>query len=244
MATKTFLHVGLPKSGTTHLQAVLVANKARLAKRSRLLFPGRVWGDQVKAVRDVRGAEGHQTSSDDTGAWQAMADEIIAWDGDALISMEWLGAASSEQAARIVETLSPSRVEVIVTARDLGRTIPAGWQEFLQNGETWPWAEFVRAVSSENPRGTPAGNAFWGQQDLSKLLATWGDVIPASQMHVVTVPHPGVPAGELWTRFSSVLGIDGALFDASGRGSNESLGRESAELMRRLNELSRTRQVD
>jgi hypothetical protein len=41
-----------------------------------------------------------------------------------------------------------------------------------------------------------------------------------------------------------VLGIDGALFDAGGRGSNESLGRESAELMLRVNQVSRLREVD
>src|SRR5205814_1952621 len=54
----------------------------------------------------------------------------------------------------------------------------------------------------------------------------------------------GAPAGELWSRFCQVLGIDGALYDSGGRGSNESLGRESTELMLRLNRVCRSRDVD
>ena len=244
MATKTFLHVGLPKSGTTYLQAVLSENKDRLADRSRLLFPGRNWLEQVRAVRDVRGQKGRGASAADTGAWQSLVDEIAAWDGDAIISMEWLGGAPTEQVAHIVESLAPSQVEVIITARDLARTIPAAWQEFLQNAEVWSWNEFLGAVTSENPRATPAGNLFWSQQDLGKLLAVWRDSVPAEGIHVVTLPQAGAPAGELWSRFAQVLEIDGALFDTGGRGSNESLGRESTELMLRVNEVARLREVE
>ena len=244
MTTKTFLHVGLPKSGTTYLQAVLAENKDRLADRSRLLFPGRSWQNQVKAVRDVRGQKGRGGSVDDAGAWGALVDEISAWDGDTVVSMEWLGSAPTEQVARIVESLSSTRVEVVITVRDLARTIPAAWQEFLQNAEVWSWSEFLGAVTSENPRATPAGNLFWSQQDLGKILAVWRDSVPSDRLHVVTLPQAGAPAGELWSRFSHVLGIDGALFDAGGRGSNESLGRESTELMLRLNEVCRAREVD
>jgi hypothetical protein len=68
--------------------------------------------------------------------------------------------------------------------------------------------------------------------------------VPAEQVHVVTLPQAGASAGELWSRFATVLGIDGALFDASGRGSNESLGRESTDLMLRLNEVARANEVD
>lgn len=244
MATKTFLHVGLPKSGTTYLQAVLAENRARLADRAALLFPGRTWHEQVRAVRDVRGQQGRGGGPGDAGAWDALVTEIAAWPGDAVVSMEWLGGAPTEQVATIVDSLAPSRVEVIVTARDLARTIPAAWQEYLQNGEVWTWPEFLRSVSSEHPRATPAGNQFWAQQDLGKILATWRDRVPAERLNVVTLPQSGAPAGELWSRFAQVLGIDGALFDASGRGSNESLGRESAELMLRLNRACRAHQVD
>lgn len=240
MSERVFLHVGLPKSGTTYLQAVLEGNKARLAEHVGLLFPGASWADQVQAVRDVRGAKGRDVvKGESSGAWSRLVDEIAAWDGDAVVSMEWLGGATTGQARRIVSSLAPARVEVILTVRDLARTIPAAWQEFMQNWETWSWSEFLRAISSETPMSTKPGSHFWSQQDLGKILANWRDAVAAEQLHVVTLPQSGAPAGELWSRFSTVLGIDAASFDASGKGTNESLGRESAELMVRLNRVSR-----
>lgn len=245
MAKKVYLHVGLPKSGTTYLQAVLAENKHRLAERSDLLYPGSTWVAQVHAARDVLFANPHGARNPQTeGAWQRLVDEVSDWQGDAVISMEWLGSATPAQARRIVDSMPSAQVEVVVTVRDLGRTVPAAWQEFMQNWEQWSWTEFLNAVMSENPRATPAGNLFWGQQDIGRLLATWSDVVPATQLHVVTLPRPGGSAGELWNRFCEVLGIDGSQFDASGRGSNESLGLESAELMHRLNVVSRVRGVD
>jgi hypothetical protein len=245
VAKRLFLHVGLPKSGTTYLQAVLGENKERLGERAGLLFPCQTWHHQVLAARDVLSANPHGVPDPKVdGSWQRLIDEVAAWEGDAVVSMEWLGSAEPAQARRMVETAAPAQVEVVVTARDLARTLPAAWQEFVQNWEQWTWPEFLRAVSSENPRGTPAGNMFWVQQDLGRLLAVWRDVLPSRQIHVVTLPHPGAPAGELWSRFAGVLGIDGSEFDASGRGSNESLGLESAELMLRLNLLSRQRGVE
>jgi len=244
VATKTFLHVGLPKSGTTYLQAVLTDNKQRLTERAQLLFPCRTWKDQVRAVRDVRGASSRRSTGSNSGAWQALREEVDAWDGEAIVSVELLGGAPTDQVARIVDSLAPARVEVIVTARDLARTIPAAWQEFMQNAEIWSWTEFLGSVTSEQPRATPPGNLFWSQQDLGKILAIWRDSVPAEQLHVITLPQPGAPAGVLWSRFAQVLGIDPASYDASGRGGNESLGRESAELMLRLNRVARAHEVD
>jgi hypothetical protein len=157
VANKVFLHVGLPKSGTSYLQAVFADNKARLRKRARVLYPGQTWTDQVLAARDVLSANPHGGRDPEVlGAWQRLVDEVTAWDGDSLVSMEWLGSAETAQAQRMVETLAPAQVEIIVTVRDIARTVPAAWQEFVQNWELWSWPEFLGAVTSENPRGTPA----------------------------------------------------------------------------------------
>jgi hypothetical protein len=240
VAHTVYLHVGTPKSGTTYVQAVLGANKQRLRNEAGLLYPGRNWGDQVRATRDMIGANPHGDTDESTeGAWQRMADEIAAWDGAAVVSMEWLGSAGRKVVPRIVESLQPAQVEVIVTARDLARTIPAAWQEFVQNWNPWGWEEFLAAISAENPKATPSGRVFWVQQDLGRHLAVWRDSLPAERLHVVTVPPRGAPAGELWKRFASVLGVDPYRFDATGGGSNESLGLESTELFLRLNRASR-----
>jgi len=239
MAHTVYLHLGTPKSGTTYIQAVLSANRERLQRKDHLLFPGPSWVDQVRAARDVRNLtpQGHQ-SPETEGAWQRLVDQIDEWDGSAVVSMEWLGSATAAQAARMVDSLAPARVEVLITVRDLARTIPAAWQEFLQNWETWTWSEFLSDVSSEHPMSTPVGRRFWTQQDLGRILASWTDVLTPDQIHLVTLPPSGSPAGELWSRVTSVLGIDPHQYDASG-GGNESLGLESTELMRRVNEFSK-----
>jgi hypothetical protein len=245
VAKKVYVHVGLPKSGTSYLQAVFADNKARLERRAHVLYPGATWADQVLAARDVLSANPHGLRDPAVqGAWQRLVDEVAEWDGDCLVSMEWLGSAEPGQVRRIVETLAPARVEIIVTIRDIARTVPAAWQEFVQNWELWSWPEFLSAVTSDSPRGTPAGNLFWAQQDIGRVLAIWGDVLAAEQLHVVTVGQPGATAANLWLRVAEVMGVDGSLFDASGRGSNESLGLESAELMLRLNQVSRARGLE
>lgn len=236
MSRTVFLHVGLPKSGTTYLQRVLGANKARLRKEAALLYPGRRWSDQVAAVQDVRRMGRPQASA---GAWAALVEEIAAWSGDSIVSMEWLCAADDRAIRQVLADLAPARVEVIFTVRDLGRTLPAAWQEGLKNRQQWAWEEFLEGVTREEPQETGPGATFWAQHDVVGLVHRWAALVGADHVHVVTVPPPGGASDVLWQRVSQVLGFDAADYPAEASGSNESLGLESAELMRRLNPLTR-----
>lgn len=244
MASKAYLHVGTPKSGTTYVQAILAANKAELARREGLLFPGHRWADQVDAARDVLSFDPHgESSASVAGAWGRLVDEIAGWHGAAVVSMEWLGSVDLPRARRMVESLAPAQVEVVLTVRDLGRTIPAAWQEFVQNWEIWSWEEFLESVGEEDRFSTAAGRLFWTQQDLGRMLSVWTQLLPAEQIHVVTLPPAGQDPGALATRFGQVLGVDMARYDTKGGGRNESLGLESTLLVHRLNLLSREQQM-
>jgi hypothetical protein len=236
MSQRVFLHVGLPKSGTSYVQRVLSENKQRLMDDAHLLFPGDSWHDQVQAVRDVREMGNPKQAA---GAWARLVEEIHQWSGDAVISMEWLCAAEPHHIRRIFEDLEPSTVEVVFTARDMGRTLPAAWQEFIQNRYEWTWDEFLEGVSSEDRHGDSSGGAFWTQQDLATLVDRWSALATAERTHLVTVPHPGAAHDVLWRRLTQVFGIEPDGYVTEGLGGNESLGLESAELMRRLNPLTR-----
>lgn len=238
MSKNVFLHVGLPKSGTSYVQKTLTANKASL-EQAGLLFPGKAWVAQVRAVQDVRQMKLPPSKRKGvSGAWNRLVAEIAAWPGDAIVSMEWLGSATPEQVRTMVDDLSPARVHVIFTVRDLARTVPAAWQEFMQNREEWTWPDFLDSVVADDaPRASP-GARFWGQQDLARLLGNWTSNVPVEDVHVVTLPHPGADQDVLWQRMCQVLGNDYA-HDRRGTGSNTSLGMESAELMRRLNRFAR-----
>jgi hypothetical protein len=236
VSQRVFLHVGLPKSGTTYIQAVLGKNKRQLKQRAGLLYPGRSWNDQVDAVKDLRRMKlSPERMADVTGAWDRVVAEMRSWPGDSLFSMEWLCTSAPGRIRRIVKDLAFAEVHVVFTARDVGRTVPAAWQEFCQNRSTWRWPDFLDQVTGDDPRSTPAGKAFWGEQDMELLLDRWTAAVPAGRTHVVTVPQSGSDPEELWRRVARVVGIEPQGYDLSDLGSNASLGMESAELMRRLN---------
>lgn len=237
MSRRVFLHVGLPKSGTSYLQSLLAANKDQLRERADLLFPGNRWHDQVLAVREVRDMRRRRRRA--KGSWHRLRAEVEAWPGDAVISMEWLCAADEEHATRVVDELSPAAVEVMFTVRDLGRTLPAAWQEFIQNRREWSWEEFLEVVATEDPAAGSAGRTFWAQQDVPTLVTRWASVPGVRRTHVVTIPRPGSEPDVLWRRTAEVFGIDADGYRTEGLGANESLGLESAELVRRLNPLTR-----
>lgn len=237
-----YLHIGTPKSGTTFLQGVLGHNRHRLAEQG-VLWPGRHWGDQVHAVRDLANITpiDHQPG-ETAGAWQRLVDEVHAWDGHtAIVSMEWLVDVKPRHIRRAVASLAPADVHVVVTGRDLARTIPAMWQESMRNWFTHTWEDYLAAVADPDATTLAAGRRFWRQQDLGAILRRWGKVVPAERMHVITVPPSGADPELLWQRFAQVVDIEAADYEIPPKGRNVSLGIVSAELMRRVNTLARER---
>ncbi|WP_133241183.1 hypothetical protein [Nocardioides gansuensis] len=235
MSRRLVLHVGAMKSGTSYIQSRLFANKRRLAERG-ILVPGMNWLSQVMAARDVLG--------DGQRQWAKMAGKVHAHDGTSVISMEYLGPVRPVVVERVRATYADlDEVTVVVTARDLNRSIPAMWQETVQNGRTWTFAEYVEGIESWRPghRGegespSEAGRTFWRQQNIVRFARTWGEAFGRDRLVLVTVPPPGAPRDLLWERFCSVLGTDPAGLDPARMG-NESIGAASTLVIRRLNEL-------
>lgn len=212
------------KSGTSYLQGRLTGLRSESGSGG-FLFPGALWRDQVVAVSDVLGRSQRAQGSFD-GAWQRLVSEIDVWDGTAIVSMEFLGPASASQIDDVVGSFS-CPVEVVVTARDLGRAVPAMWQESLKNGRSWSFGAYVSALRDDPEHG------FWRQQDLPGIVSRWRAVAPVT---VVTVPPPGVGSSLLWDRFCTATGlpVDACPPPVAG---NESLGVASAAVLRSLNEM-------
>ena len=232
MTDVVHLHIGEPKTGTTYLQAMLVQHQQQLAADGLLHPGGRI--DQVRGAQEMldRRDEGRGRL---TGRWRALAEEIAAFDGPAaVISMESLVRARPQQAERTVTALGVPSVRVVVTLRDLVRVIPAQWQESLQFGHTWTFAEYLDAITSKRPRKSKSGRNFWEQHDTTRILGVWSDVVGTDNVTVVTLPRTSSDPLALWRRFATALDIDAGRYDAV-RTANESLGAASAELMRRIN---------
>ena len=228
MSGVVVLHVGLMKSGTTFVQQQIFAQRDVL-ESAGVLLPGRSWGAQVAATRSVLARKG------DRSAWEQLAATATAHDGRSVISVELLGPAGPRLRERIVGSLRPHRVEVVITARDLNRTVVSLWQETVQNGRTWTWPDYldgVRQSCPPAPAASEAGRTFWRQQDLHRIATGWAEV--ADRVTVVTVPPPGADKSLLLDRFAQAGGLPGlSVVETFG---NESLGLASVLALREVNE--------
>jgi hypothetical protein len=235
-SNRVILHVGTMKSGTSYLQALLFAEKERLA-RAGVLVPGKAWGQQSRAVQQAIGVADQRRE-----LWDAMLAEVAAHRGTSMISMEFLGPAKPRRAERIVGELGGD-VDVVFTVRDLNRTVVSMWQETIQNGRSWAWEDYYRAIADSAPgrgegvhdRGSEAGS-FWRQQHVLRLLDEWASVVGIDRISLVTVPQPGADRSVLARRFGEATGVDFGT-DPVVRTANESLGLASVLALRRLNEV-------
>lgn len=233
MTDRIYLHVGAPKSGTTYLQRVLEANRGPLADAG-VLVVGETHLDRVHAAMVVR--EDPRLDSlpaRASSAWDRLVAEVRGWRGPlAVLSYELLAGASADQVARVLRDLEGIEVHVVITARDLGRSVPSAWQERLKFALSTPLERW-------RPRPESAGvRAEWGWRtmDPAGVAARWGAELPPERVHVVTVPATPGDEHELWRRFAGACGIEAPALRLDLERVNESMGLVAAELLRRVNE--------
>jgi hypothetical protein len=231
MAAKVYLHLGLPKTGTTYLQTVMWADRDRMRAQG-VLLPGRERRDHLWTTRVIRADPNLPTYEERVReSWGVLKAEIAAWPGTAVISHEFFAGAAPEQAAGMVADLAPAEVHLVVTAREPVGLYSGGWQESLKNRDARTMTEFAEAEVSDNPMSV----WNWRTLDVRLVLERWAPTVPADRVHVLPVPPPGSPRELLWQRFASLVGLDPASFDLSPTFPNESMGVVEAETLRRVN---------
>ena len=233
-----FLHIGLPKTGTSYLQSALSNSRERLAAEG-VLVPGDRRNAHTLEVWDLLGRRPRGADqSNVSGSWDAMVAAVSAWTGShAVVSSELLSSANDRQVRRAVRSFGSAQVHVVVTVRDLARVIPATWQQELTKGRLWSWEEYVAAVRDPESGPATAGVAFWLRQDLVRVLDVWEAVVPRDRIHLVTVPPPGSPPDLLLARFTEAVRIDPDWLDVdvTPTTGNTSVGMVEAEVLRQLN---------
>jgi hypothetical protein len=234
LATRLVLHIGSMKSGTSFIQNVLGHNKERL-EADGVSFPGPRWRFQVRAVRQLIGYGGEgQAPMPEKGPWRSLVDEINAWPGLAVVSMEFLGPRPEAKIAQILADFPDTPVEAVLTCRDLGRTIPAMWQEAVQNGGITAWPDYLDAVRHRRS-GDRVSRGFWKHQDIPAIAARWSTALGPERFTLVTLPQPGADPGLLWRRFADAAGFEHEDCELDVR-SNPSIGLASAQVLLRLNQ--------
>lgn len=228
MPSTVFAHIGLPKTGTTYLQALLYANRDALLRQGvSVIGRHRLHYD---AASELTGAKSKRTGLIPTDKWQRVVQEIErAATPTAVLSSERYSLAKRDGAATFVEGLPNQDVHVIVTLRDLVAAEPSAWQEYVKNGGTQSWPEFC-AFSVSDPR------EFRRRRRIRRLLTVWPRVVPPERIHVVTVPPPGGRREVIFERFCSVLGVDPHAMDTlEPERRNTSLDFVATEMLRRVN---------
>ena len=237
MSRRVYVHIGLPKTGTTYLQRTLWDSRAALAERG-VLLPGAsrraqrlaVWDLLGRRLRNVRQAEV-------PGAWQAVVEQARDWPGEqALLSEEFLVNARPRHVRRIVAAFDDAEVHVVVTVRDLARVVASMWQQEVVKSRTWRLADYVAAVRDPEHGPPSAGVSFWLRYDLPRILTTWEPFVAPERIHVVLVPPADAPPTLLLERFAAAVGIDPAVLTPAPPETNASLGVAETEVLRRVNE--------
>jgi hypothetical protein len=233
-----YLHVGVPKSGTSFLQALLAENRPRLREHG-FVYPFVRPEGMFHAAVELRGQ--HERWGLDPalvdGTWERLLDRVRSFSGDGVagvISHELLAGARGAEVERIARSARDLDLHVVVTVRDLPRQATAHWQEEVKNGRPWSFSAFSDELF-EPSQSEQSEDGFWRMQDLTAILAAWEPELPADRLHVVVVPPSGADAGELWRRFADAVGLDPAALDPrSAPRVNESLGAAQVALLRRV----------
>ncbi len=231
---RAYVHIGVPKSGTTHLQALLWRNRDLLRAKG-VLYPGNRSDLHFLATLDLLGESFHgHVDPAAAGAWDRVAAQVRAWPGTSVISHEMLAQAGEDAVRRAMRSLRGVEVHVVCTARDLARQLPAVWQENVKNRGRLTFEQFSRALRGVDGSWPRLARNVWSYQDLPVVLRNWGAQLPPSRVHVIPVPRAAAP-DTLWRRFAEACGIDPDCGLAGVGARNVSLGAVETHLLRRLN---------
>jgi hypothetical protein len=232
MSDVVYLHVGAPKTGTTYVQDRLSLNRAAL-KSQGYVYPTGLRGDMFMPALELIERPWGGMRPDARGEWDGLVRRARRARGTVIISHEILAAATPEQVQRAMRDLAFAEVHLVYSARDIARQVPAEWQEALKHRRKPTFKSFLKQVQKGG--SIKSSPWFWAVQGLPDVLTRWGDQLPPDRVHLITVPQPGGPEGELWRRFCMAVGLDptGLSHDSDRR--NPSLGIAESTLVRRLN---------
>ncbi|RYP88423.1 hypothetical protein EKO23_03610 [Nocardioides guangzhouensis] len=229
MPSRVFAHIGLPKTGTTYLQALLYANRDAFARQGvTVIGRHRLHYD---AASEISGAKSKRTGRVPTDRWAKVVKlvEAAPTRGAVLSSERYSLVARREDVAAFVESLAGADVHLVVTVRDLVAAEPSAWQEYVKNGGTRSWPDFCA-------HGVADPYRLQQRRRIRRVLTIWPPVVPPERIHVVTVPPPGGPRERLFERFCSVLGVDPRAMDTlEAERRNTSLDFVATEMLRRVN---------
>ncbi|TYL45458.1 hypothetical protein FXB39_18410 [Nocardioides sp. BGMRC 2183] len=227
---KVFLHIGTRKSGTSYLQLALRNSIEALDDQGlALMFRTREANvrRQLTPLRELV-STGDATAVDEAMAWTA--ERVRAKpDHRHLITLEDLAELPDSAIAAMIGGLSDFDVEVVLTARHWGLTLPSEWQQCVKERHTGTYRDFIEDVRA---RSGETAQRFLARQHVPQIVERWGAHAPVS---VIAVPPSSRTEGTLVELFSDLVGIDPGSLVTPKSTVNQSLTLVQAEMLRRVN---------
>ena len=226
---RVFLHIGLPKTGTTYLQSILWEHRDAL-RDAGLLLPGQRSRSTSGPVATFAARRGSNGAADAPGSWGRLAAEITDWPQDALITHEFFCGASADQIGAALDRLEGAEVHVVLTAREIVSLVTARWQEWVKNGATGAIDDYPTQRGLRPHGRVGLGHARPGRHPRSAGRPTY----PPSGSTSSARPAPGRQRRALGALRRRARGRPGRRSTLGAR-PNRSLGLVAIELMRRVN---------
>lgn len=130
-----YLHIGMPKSGSTFLQSLLADHRRELLAHG-VVHPDAGREAMFHAALEMAGRPDQWGLEDAAvaGTFARILDLAREHGGTALVSHEIFSAATRKEIDAIGARLDGFEPRVVVTVRDVARTLAAQWQERVKNG--------------------------------------------------------------------------------------------------------------
>ncbi|MDZ7578214.1 MAG: hypothetical protein U0904_08590, partial [Candidatus Nanopelagicales bacterium] len=180
------LHIGVPKTGTTALQAALAASRPELESLG-VLYPGAKQSHHaaVRAALREPWGWGAQPEQVDPAPWHELVSEVANSSDRVVISSEFLTVASGEKAESVIHGMGDRRTVVVITLRPLAALTPSSYQQFLKYGHRLTYEEWLHTVLPYE--GDPQEQPYWMRGDYAALVDRWTRLVGPENLVVIVL---------------------------------------------------------
>lgn len=231
------MHIGLPKTGTTALQATAQARREDLLELG-VRYPGRGRNhrEAVSALMGRRwGWRGPGGEIPPMKRWDRLLSEVEAeHERRVWISHEFVSESDDETAKKFADAFGDS-LHIAVTLRPFAAILASSWQQYLKGGTTHTFDHWLGAVLADPPKRTITPT-FHRRNDQSAVIRRWASIVGEDKVNVIVVDkaQPTLLTDSFEQLFELPAGflVDETL---GGLRANRAMSMPESELLRALN---------